>query len=241
MKPSSRLDSSTTDLQSSAGTSLLEILIAVAVISILSILAFPVYFGFRTKSDLIHCTSNMRTLGFAIHMYAGEHNSQLPFSSVAYLPARYSQATLNSQNQLVGFLAPYLQEDFEEPVTGVRYVPEFICPAAFRLMPETLINLGRNSYSQHPTLFNDGTPNSPFPFGITNTPPALPSLPLYLSNFDQPSRIITLTDRPSQSATYQIKPGAAHGNVRNVLFFDGRVESITQERFFGGNTHIAGN
>lgn len=65
------------------GFSLLELMVVLAIISILTALLFP---GMRAARDSAHrlmCASNMRQLGSAMILYAHDHRERIPHSELA--------------------------------------------------------------------------------------------------------------------------------------------------------------
>lgn len=57
---------------------LTEVLVGVAIVATLAALFLPVSQGFLEKSKSVNCISNLRQIGAALHMYAGENNGDLP-------------------------------------------------------------------------------------------------------------------------------------------------------------------
>jgi len=57
---------------------LIELLVVIAIMAILASLLIPALKGAREKSKGAFCLNNMRQLGLAIHLYAGEHEDELP-------------------------------------------------------------------------------------------------------------------------------------------------------------------
>lgn len=59
---------------------LVELLTVIAIIGVLAAILFPVLGMVRDRAKLATCTSNLRTIGQALHMFAGEHKGYLPAS-----------------------------------------------------------------------------------------------------------------------------------------------------------------
>ena len=62
---------------------LVELLVVLAIISILAALALPTLTIGKEKARAIRCTSNLRQIGIAVHLYAGDHSDLL-------VPAEYN-------------------------------------------------------------------------------------------------------------------------------------------------------
>jgi prepilin-type N-terminal cleavage/methylation domain-containing protein len=58
---------------------LIELLVVIAIIAILMTILFPALNTARDKAKQIQCASNLRQLGLAIHAYAGDFNTYLPY------------------------------------------------------------------------------------------------------------------------------------------------------------------
>lgn len=52
---------------------LIELLVVVAIIAILAAILFPVFAEAKVNAKIITCVSNMRQIGFALRMYADDH------------------------------------------------------------------------------------------------------------------------------------------------------------------------
>lgn len=60
------------------GFTLVELLVVVAIIILLAAVAFPLLSKMRSAADSANCMSNVRQVGIAITMYAGDNGGQLP-------------------------------------------------------------------------------------------------------------------------------------------------------------------
>lgn len=60
----------------SKGFSLLEIMVAIAVLLVVALLATPVYRGMSERTRSLHCQQQLRELWGALNQYIGEHNGQ---------------------------------------------------------------------------------------------------------------------------------------------------------------------
>lgn len=83
------------------GFSLVELLVGVAVIALLTGIAFPAIQGGMGKAKLSQDLSNLRQIGQGILLYAGENQGNLPPTSCLGEPS------------WIGALKPYLGEQYE--------------------------------------------------------------------------------------------------------------------------------
>lgn len=93
------------------GFTLVELLAVITIIGMLAAILIPTVAGVRMMAKRTKCASNMRQIGTALIMYAGDHKGMLPQST-------HSDG-INVQNAWIYTLAPYLSN-----VDEVR-----VCPA----------------------------------------------------------------------------------------------------------------
>src|SRR5688572_10979016 len=85
------------------GFTLIELLVVIAIIALLAALLLPVLTQIKARAVRIHCVSNLKQMGTAIQMYAGDSDDQLPGPLlIGQVPSFDTGAT----NFLIYFLAP---------------------------------------------------------------------------------------------------------------------------------------
>jgi prepilin-type N-terminal cleavage/methylation domain-containing protein/prepilin-type processing-associated H-X9-DG protein len=98
------------------GFTLVELLVVVAVISLLAAILFPVFAGAREKARQAVCLSNMRQVTLAVLLYAQDNDDGCPIYG-AGVAAFWPQ-----------FVAPYVQPQAGPTLDGASRV--FVCPSA---------------------------------------------------------------------------------------------------------------
>jgi len=132
MPPSKRMSPI---LHNSIAFTLLELLVMIAIISILTALLFPFIMSAQANANAAKCAGNLRQLGVANQLYAGDHNGEIV--SLYTNPA-------DSATMWPWLLAPYLgianlPPDAHTKLTSASKA--FICPAA-----PTRFGYGHNYY-----------------------------------------------------------------------------------------------
>ncbi len=82
------------------GFTLFELLVVIAVVSLLAALAIPAIAGAQERSQSVTCSGRMRELGMAILLYAQDHQGRFPRSS--------HSAAANREPGWAASIAPYL-------------------------------------------------------------------------------------------------------------------------------------
>jgi prepilin-type N-terminal cleavage/methylation domain-containing protein/prepilin-type processing-associated H-X9-DG protein len=105
------------------GFTLIELLVVIAIIAILAAILFPVFAQARESARKASCTSNMKQIGLAMIMYAGDFDETLPWAaSNALTPTRtwydLVEPYVKVGAQGFGFVAP-----------GSTQRPFYVCPS----------------------------------------------------------------------------------------------------------------
>src|SRR5687767_2263869 len=109
------------------GFTLVELLVVIGIIAILIGILLPSLQRARMSAQTVACTSNLRQLVLATHLFAQEHNGQIP------------QAYNNISGRVLGYSTPLGKTwEFNEPMFGwehalLKYMKGnkavFLCPA----------------------------------------------------------------------------------------------------------------
>jgi prepilin-type N-terminal cleavage/methylation domain-containing protein/prepilin-type processing-associated H-X9-DG protein len=101
---------------------LIELLVVIAIIAILAAILFPVFAQAREKSRQATCTSNMKQMGLALLMYAGDYDETLPWSY-----NDRAEVPIATWYQLC---EPYVKSGADRSSTGVyKSVTFYKCPS----------------------------------------------------------------------------------------------------------------
>src|SRR5713101_2594940 len=61
-----------------AAFTLIELLVVIAVIAVIAAILFPVFAAARDKARQAACFSNLKQIGYALHMYLEDYDDRLP-------------------------------------------------------------------------------------------------------------------------------------------------------------------
>ena len=222
----------------SGAFTLVELLVVIAIIAILAALLLPTLGKSKEKAWQINCASNLKQLGYAIHMFADDHEDQLPGPIWQGVYDLYNDET----ERLPYYLTSYL--GLPTPSSEVRSAKVAICPAAAlrnkpalpSTPPESLVRPISYLVSAEVTNAITETLTRPFGYPYSSKFYRLPKGP------DEPPKKIHVIKGPSDSwAITDIDkqngfPGGyyyeflsenkVHLTVRNQLFFDWHVATV---------------
>ncbi len=84
-----------------SGFTLIELLVVIAIIAILAAMLFPVFARAREAARRTSCLSNLKQLGLAVHMYAGDYDELFPVD-------RYACNSSTTHTRLIQQVNPYI-------------------------------------------------------------------------------------------------------------------------------------
>lgn len=213
------------------GFTLSEILIAIAVVTVLAFMTVSAVTATQRKTQQVSCTSHLRAIGVATLAYAQDHAGLLP----GPIPSMQRPTTrlTSDPSALPDFLARYL--GIENLTTTSIVVPQFICPAAKKIMDsQSSTPTAPSCYVASGVLVNGEATGSPFGYRASG---ATPRAPQTLSSLHYPASTPLLIDLDGalfaeRGIAVPSSPALpAHGTTRNILFADGHVEAISVGRF----------
>ncbi len=193
-----------------------------AIVSVLLGFAHSAFSLAQQRAGALQGASILRQTGAATILYAAENNGRLPGPM---WPGQIPIYDSSRPGRLVVDLAPYLTiQESATPFLVDSFVPQLLKNRLETLVAEPRVFVLR-------TQLADGQQ----PFGAL--PGADGSEPLPLAGLSNPGQTWMLSDadqqhpfvvgRPWQTST--IPSPVAPNSTRNVLFFDGRVESVGEE------------
>lgn len=201
------------------GFTLLELLVVVAILSILISLLLPVVQSSLNKASVLRAMSNFRQLGVAINLYAADSNDQLPGP---FYRGQRSGYRSGLPNGIGARLWEYME--LEEPTADYRPVPLLMVPALKSWKYDT------SDYKAAYATNKGIQPKSGAviePFGDTGVEPMKIT---DLDTMGDPTLIWAIWElggagdpEPRFRTTY---PEPIHGDKRAVLFFDWHAEAV---------------
>ena len=241
---------------------LIELLIVIAIISLLAAILFPVFGRLRENARRASCQSNLKQIGLAIHQYTQDYDERMPLGYVYWSGG--AGACANPQTYCTTLGLSYTWMDEIGPY--VKNTQIFMCPTANTGSQWNVARCGFSGtslqqgygYAQNENVLKTWDANlSPsrcdWATGIWNE--GWISSQSYLrpwSVFTRPSEVIMLGDRaqydrPSiQSANanpaagspgFGTNPGWKHLDTANFLFVDGHVKAWSYSKYLSQITN----
>ncbi len=129
---------------------LVELLTVIGVLAILVCLAMPVISSGAMAANRAKCASNLRQIGQAILLYAGDHDGVLPVTSHSTGDSRLK---INGKwVSSIEYSWIYLLADYLDNVDEVR-----VCPADEKARQRQILQMNATSYLLNDTVFDSET------------------------------------------------------------------------------------
>lgn len=208
-----------------SGFSLVECLVAMAVVAVLAFLLFGLIGRGQDAAHMTECVGNLRSLHLAAMNWVRDHDHRMP-------DARYWQDDSSKAARRKYQLAPYLemgQTTDQEGAAGewAKWKSAFKCPVAHRLAPSQSAWARTYTINGYAISTLDGVPRETADY------------PRSLRAIERPSLMALFMDgAPQGGGSYRssvkhtnVSPSFQfpHAHSLNVVFVDGSVRNIADE------------
>lgn len=207
------------------GFTLLELLVTIAIISILGGLLLPALAGGKARAQLAICTSNLRQFAIAVHLYSEDHSDWLP-------PNQDGQNGPAGSAWVQGWLAGSGPDRTNTLILGQSLVAPYLratavwrCPAV-RTAPVRTLSM--NSFVGAPWKSLDSHTYLKLSEVVVPSPSEVFLFVDELADtVNDGSFAIQRDFRPDSPGSWMLrdKPSSAHRGAASVSFVDGHAES----------------
>jgi len=231
------------DLVFSKAFTLIEMLVSIAIISVLMVMIFGVQSGVRARVNQAKCAANLSTQAKAVMLFAADNNGRFPYGWNTWYPIVWQKD-----------VAPYLGL----PSTTTRSIPGIVfqCPMITQRDIDTA-GAGSVSQGMNEFIIPQVAQQSDTPVKTVQslaTPSRVPLLgDIWLQNSD---RMIAISKVPAGNTgnvafRHSVSPAARPAKVArssgltsfgggkvNMAFCDGHVEALSPEEAANGGDNV---
>lgn len=212
---------------------LVELLLALAILSVLASIGFTGYGNLRTKTHDLECAARLRGLGQAVLLYTANNGGHFPQSS-------------HSGSSWALALAPYLGEPELANPLDYRKRTVFSCPLSTTAAasPQLRWSYGLNVFFElNPELrytpaglpilgSRDSYPGSPATWHRLSDIPVPPKTVLFAESTHPLADHFMAHQWSSAAAAQSVVAARRHDNKANYAFVDGHIETLSIEKTF---------
>ena len=225
------------NMKSMRAFTLMELLVAIAIIAILAALLLPVLSMVKEKGYRAQCLNNFKQLAIGIQLYADDHGDQLPGPVWQGFWEEYDNV---DSKRLSYYIATYMGLPAPQSTPQDNLLAR--CPSAARhwkaanpgTSPMSTVTPVSYIASTAVTNINSGSVSWPFGYPYSSPPfnKDTNAAPKHLREIYNPTLSWALTDADQQNAGpraayYKYLPATpSHGSVRNRLFFDWHIAAV---------------
>lgn len=215
------------------GFSLVELLVALAIVAILAVILLPILGTVRKASHNATCVSNMRQIGTGILLYAGDNEQRLPGSLFPTQGPVYNLDQRRLPNRLVPYLDIPKSDTWSTSLPVMTRAEIFACPEWHAAATaEDIYSLQVNMWMPLP----DGGTLNPWGSGDSKgigdvkdmNPPPMTFQQIYARGIDPSNTWIIIESdlKRAHTSSTRLLDEPIHESYRNAVYMDGHVGAL---------------